>query len=403
MPAESVVDRLAALPIFESVPRPELEWLVTHGELRSLPAGTVMNETSAPVDEMSIVLVGRMAMYQQKSGASRKLMEAGVGRVLGTLPYSRFQRVPGTAIVEEDITAFVVNRRHFPAMMHEAMGLTTALVHHMLDRARDFRSVQLNDDRLQSLSRLASGFAHELNNPASAAARTAQSLVGLLDEEDRAARELASARLNDDQLAVVDAVRHECGQPAQARTALEAADREDDIAEWLTRHGIEASVAEALAASDVTMDALEHLASALPSGAVAIATQWIATGCAARAASRQIEAATGKIHHLVGVMKGFTFMDREARAGGGRRRARPGGHARDAGWQGAGEIRGGASRNGARPSAGTGFRQRDQSGMGEARRQCPRCHRASGHRHGHRDRPRRCHPGSRGRRRPRDS
>jgi C4-dicarboxylate-specific signal transduction histidine kinase len=41
----------------------------------------------------------------------------------------------------------------------------------MLDRAREFRSVQLNADRLPSLSRLAAGFAHELNNPASAAAR----------------------------------------------------------------------------------------------------------------------------------------------------------------------------------------------------------------------------------------
>jgi signal transduction histidine kinase len=310
MQSESVVDGLAALPIFGSVPRNELEWLVAHGELRTLETGAVLNETTAPVDEMFILLAGRVGMYQQKGGASRKLLEAVAGQVLGTLPYSRFQRAPGTVVIEEDTTALVLHKRHFPMLMREHLELTTAFVHLMLDRARDYRSVQLNDDRLQSLSRLASGFAHELNNPASAAARTAQSLVGLLNEEERAARELAAARLSDDQLAVVDAVQHECGRTDQSRTAIEAADREDDIAEWLARHGIEPAVAEALAASDVTMAALERLAGALPPEAVGIAARWIANGCAARVASHQIEAATGRIHDLVGAMKGFTFMDR---------------------------------------------------------------------------------------------
>lgn len=310
MPPEAVVDRLAALPVFGSVPRNELEWLEAHGELRTLEAGTVLNPTAAPTEEMFILLAGRVVLYQQ-GGTSRKLLEAVPGQVLGTLPYSRFRRAPGTAIIEESATAFVLHQRHFPVLMRECVGLTTALVHHMLDRARDFRSVQLNDDRLESLSRLASGFAHELNNPTSAAARTARSLVGLLNEEERAARELAAARLSDEQLAVVDAVRTDCGRLAQPRTAIEAADREDDISEWLTRHGIESVAAEALAASDVTTAALEQLRGALGPEALGIATRWIANGCAARVASHQIEAATARIHDLVGAMKGFTFMDRE--------------------------------------------------------------------------------------------
>jgi signal transduction histidine kinase len=311
MSSESVVDRLAALPLFESVPRQELEWLVAHGELRTAEAGTVVGDPTTPITEMQIILSGRLALYVRKGDASRKFTEGVAGQVLGILPYSRFQKMPGTAVIEEDATAFVVHQRHFPALTRENPGLTTALVHHLIDRARNFRAAQMNDDRLQSLSRLASGFAHELNNPASAASRTAQSLVALIDDEERAARTLAAARLTDEQLAAVDEIRRECGRSAPPRTALEAADREDELAEWLSRNGMETTFAEPLAASDLTVTALERLAQALPRETVGIATRWVASSCAARLASRQIESATRRIHDLVGAVKGFTFMDRE--------------------------------------------------------------------------------------------
>jgi len=307
----SLVDQFAALPLFKSVPRTELEWLAERGEVRTYAVGSIPNRIGEPVDEMIVLLAGHVGLYAEAGGSRRKILNFGAGGVGGVLPYSRFQKAPGSSIVEEEATMFGLHKSHFPALMRECPELTAALVHQMVDRAREFRTTQLNDDRLQSLSRLASGFAHELNNPASAAARTAQSLVTLLDEEEGAARELAGAGLSDDQLAAVDGIRRDCGRIAQARTALEAADREDDIAEWLVGHGIEPAVAEALVASDVTMAALDHVAVALPPEALGMAIRWVASGCAARAAVRQIEAATARIHDLVRAVKGFTFMDRE--------------------------------------------------------------------------------------------
>ena len=207
MPSDSVVDRLAAMAVFESVPRADLEWLATHGEMRTYPEGSLFFNSTESIEEMFVLIAGRLMLHMDNKAGGKRLLRAGAGRVLGTLPYSRFQRPPGATVVDEDLTVFALHQRHFPEMTREHPALTTALVHHMLDRAREFRTVQLNDDRLQSLSRLASGFAHELNNPASAAARTAQALVGLLEEESDASRELMAARLTGDQLAVVDAIR----------------------------------------------------------------------------------------------------------------------------------------------------------------------------------------------------
>ena len=311
MPSDAVVDQLAAMSVFESVPRPDLEWLATQGEMRTFPEGSLFFNSTESIEEMFVLIAGRLMLHMDNKASGSRLLRAGAGRVLGTLPYSRFQRPPGTTIVDEDLTVFALHQRHFPEMTREHPALTTALVHHMLDRAREFRTVQLNDDRLQSLSRLASGFAHELNNPASAAARTAQALVGLLEEESAAARELMAARLTGDQLDVVDAIRAESTRPTPPRSALEAADREDDIAEWLTRHRLDTRAAEPLGASALTIATLDDLSRALPADVVGHVIRWIASGAAAREASRQVEAAACRIHDLVRAVKGFTFMDRE--------------------------------------------------------------------------------------------
>jgi signal transduction histidine kinase len=294
------------------VPHGQVEWLAAHGEVRSYASGTLLREAGARMDEMFILLAGRVAWYLEKKGAWRKGGEAGSGKVVGPIPYSRLDKAPGKLVIEDDVVAFLLPRTEFPGLISNCPDLTAALVHHMIDRSRDTRTAELDDDRLQSLGRVASGLAHELNNPASAATRHAQSLVALLVDMEHAARGLAAARLSDVQLTAVDDVRRICAGSPPPRTALEAADREDDTADWLIRRGLDPVIAEPLAATAVSLEALDQLAGAIPPDAVGVVLRWVASGSAAVRVAREIASATGRIHDLIGAVKGFTFMDREA-------------------------------------------------------------------------------------------
>jgi signal transduction histidine kinase len=313
MLTDDYLDTLASFPVFESVPRAELEWLRARGDVHRFGPGTILRDAGSSIDEMWIVLAGRMVVHAQKGGGGswRKVYDVVPGHVVGTMPYSRMRTAPARLVAEDETIAIALNRSHFPDLVRECPELTAALVHHLLDRARDYRTVELHDERMQSLGRLAAGLAHELNNPASAAASHARSLAALVDDVQIASRALARARLTDEQLEAVDAVGRMCMDAAYARSPLEAADREEEFSDWLIRHGIDPLPASALATANASLAALDHLAVVLPAETLGVAIRWAASESAVRHAAAHIMAATGRIHALVSAVKGFTFMDRE--------------------------------------------------------------------------------------------
>jgi signal transduction histidine kinase len=306
------VDRIAALPVFASVPRAELDWLGSRGHAFGVGAGDRLRELGEPLDDMWIVLTGQIAAYVPKEGGSwRKFMEVDPGYVIGAMPYSRASLAVVRIVAHDDTLVFALHRSHFPDLVRQCPELTAVLVHHMIDRARDYRSAQIHDDRMQSLGRLAAGLAHELNNPASGATSHARSLAPLLNELLTASTALARARLSDEQIEAIDVVRRTCLDVVRTHSALELADREDEFVDWLARHDADPSAASTLAPTNINIATLDRLATTVPSHTLGAAIRWAASDAAVRQAAGQIMTATGRIHDLVSAVKGFTFMDRE--------------------------------------------------------------------------------------------
>jgi signal transduction histidine kinase len=196
-------------------------------------------------------------------------------------------------------------------MIRECYELTAVLVHVMIDRARLFNASDLRDEKLISLGKLSAGLAHELNNPASAIARSAKTLASRLVAADQASRALGAEKLTPAQLDAVESVRAAClGAPITGvRSPLESADHEEAIAEWLASHGASDEAAAPLAETGIAIAVLDGLAAMVGGPALDVAVRWIAAGCATRNLAGEIEMAATRIHDLVGAVKGFTRMD----------------------------------------------------------------------------------------------
>ena len=306
-----IVDRLAQHKILGAAPREELAWLAAHGTLRHLEMGEQLSTKGAPVAGMFVMFSGRYALFVDRGAGPQKLLEWGGQDVTGALPYSRLAGAPGNSFALEPGEMLFVPRECFDEMTQACPGLTAILVHRMVDRAREFTSTELQNEKMISLGRLSAGLAHELNNPAAAIERSAALLGRQLDEVEQATRVLCGSNLSDAQFDAVDGVRNACAAApvSGVRSPLQQAEREEAISDWLDDHGVDVASAEALAETAVTTAALDRLAAAVEGPALNAALRWAAAGCSVRRLTSEIQDAATRIAGLVLAVKGFTHMD----------------------------------------------------------------------------------------------
>src|SRR5690606_23137819 len=111
--------------------------------LRRYPAGGIAAREREHIPDLWIVLAGHLVIRVGKGAEVRRAKEWFAGDVGGYLPYSRMTGSPGTLTAEEETEVLLVSSEHFPEMIRDCHELTARLVHEMVDRARYFRSGDL--------------------------------------------------------------------------------------------------------------------------------------------------------------------------------------------------------------------------------------------------------------------
>ncbi|HET7388540.1 MAG TPA: ATP-binding protein [Nocardioidaceae bacterium] len=246
------------------------------------------------------VVVGRMAVPGVWSGGFRAWDENGVylatGRGEGP---GRMLRVPSESL-RTCLDGW------FPFGVH--------LINGLYGTARSIEATARQRDSLVTLGRLSAGLAHELNNPAAAAVRAVAALDTTSTTLLASVRWLAEDGISAEKLTALDALRLELADRPAHRDAIELAESEEALVDWLERRDVHRGweLAPALAAAGADPDWCDRT-EALLGAALQPGLEWVAATLACSSLIGEVRESTRRVSQLVNAVRSYSQMDRGSR------------------------------------------------------------------------------------------
>jgi len=306
-------DDLRDLDILKGLPEPELRWFCDNGEVIKLETGERVLERGEPADYMFIVVRGVVEGYEEVGGQWLVVATTGQGEVTGMLPFSRMTHYPRYVVATEPATVLRVRKEDFQDMMSVSHEIGRRLVAEMSDRVRGDVRLEQQQEKMMALGKLSAGLAHELNNPSAAVGRAAMALSEHLTNLPMCVMSLMAQHLDD---SAIEAIR---GLPSMARTsrsgslsALEKAEREDEIGDWLEEHEVQDSwrIAGTFADAGLCANDLDAFSARVPEAALGDSFLWVECVLAAEQIVTEIASSAERISSLIESVKTYSHMDR---------------------------------------------------------------------------------------------
>jgi signal transduction histidine kinase len=313
-PVETIAAAIDRITPLQGLPFEDRLWLAKHGEEVIAQPGDILFEEGQPADRMILILKGEIHVRRQRGGPM-ELFIGRTGQMTGLLPFSRMKASGGQGFAVTPVWALYIRQDQFPEMLAAIPTMTQRVVWTLLDRVREVTRIEQQAEKLAALGKLAGNLAHELNNPASAAQRSASSLVMELRANRENRFKLVNLCLSEEQIRGVEqweqkiinrSTRHD------ARSAGEQILLEEQLRNWLSKVHCDGAweVAAQLAEQRTTVSDLEELKTILPTDEACISLQYFARFLRSSRSVDTLLNSTARIFDLISAVKAYSYMDR---------------------------------------------------------------------------------------------
>jgi signal transduction histidine kinase len=312
-------DLLRTLFLFESLSDERLRYLCEHGTIVQVEPGWLYRQ-GEDATCFYVLLDGTLVMSRRVGDEDVEVNRTSFrGSYVGAWTAYLGDLVPqvydSSVRVTEPATFFQMDSSVLRDVMQEwfpmAQHLLTGLFQGFTTRQR----TTAQRERLLALGSLSAGLTHELNNPAAAAVRATATLQQRVSKMREKLAALAAGHLDEAALQTLIKFQDDAAQRVAAApklSAIESADREDELSDWLDDHGISGAyeIAPTFVQAGIDVDWLDLVANAAPSDSLAGAIHWLYYTIDTELLMKEITDSTTRISTLIGAAKHYSQMDR---------------------------------------------------------------------------------------------
>jgi PAS domain S-box-containing protein len=233
--------------------------------------------------------------------------------------YRAFREHEGTHVDDEvmfrkDGSRFSAEYWSYPVERNDKLVGCVLTFVDITDRRRMEEELR-QTEKMAALGKLSAGLAHELNNPAAAATRASEQLLDGIDGLRSATGVLAGSGLAPDRWTTLNDFYGKLREGAiipPTLSPLEASDREEELLQWLEKHGVDTAweMAPALVAAGARQADLEAIAADLPVDRLGESLGWVCTALGVEELARTVAHSSRAISTLVDAVKSYSHMDR---------------------------------------------------------------------------------------------
>jgi signal transduction histidine kinase len=304
--------QVRSTPLFSGLTDEKLAF-IRSGQIIDAAPGTVMVTEGERNHSFDVILEGEVRVTRIYD---RQEILMGVNQGGGYLgEISILLDIPSAASIRVSKPArfFRLNEEGFWVMLVSCRKVAQQIFRMAANRVRNVEGYSQQREKLASLGTMAAGLAHELNNPAAAARRSAAHLQETTDKVQSLLCQLTRAIGHDDLLLLVAASRDALERLAKAPKLdhLVRSDRSEMIAQWLETRGVPMAWELAPTFADAALDIawLEQLTAKLPAASHADALGWLEARLNLKSLLSQVEQSTSRIAELVKAVKSYSYMD----------------------------------------------------------------------------------------------
>ncbi|GAA5048724.1 ATP-binding protein [Nocardia callitridis] len=313
---------LSTLFLFEKLDADQLDWLCRDGRIETIEPGVVYRE-GEPATCFYVLIEGEVILTKLSGGVEIEMVRtehrgAYAGAWMSYIGDRVEQNYNGSMQVRRTSRFFVLDAEIFARMMQEWFPMAVHLLEGVFFGNRNAKMRIAQRERLLALGSLSAGLTHELNNPAAAAVRATSGLRDRVAGQRHKLAMMAEGKFDPESLGALVLMQEEAAdQVAKAPelTPMEAADREDLLADWFDEHGISDGwdLAPNFVQAGIDIDWLERVAGTLegaPESVFQGAIRWLNYTIETELLMNEIGDSTTRISALVDAAKQYSQMDR---------------------------------------------------------------------------------------------